>query len=71
MEIKFTDAEIQMLKLILSKMAIQENTGAIGVIHGLDRFISLDISLKKKEKEQIDNIAHKLKLGDTIKRVKK
>ena len=43
MDIKLTVDEIEVLKLVLSDIVIQDRTGQIGVMHGVDCFVSLHI----------------------------
>jgi hypothetical protein len=61
-EIKLTSDEVFILKAILSKLAIKGRTGEIGIVHGMDRFVSSQLILKKPERELLTSIAKKLGL---------
>lgn len=39
-EIKLTSDEVYILKAILSKLVIKGRTGEIGIMHGMDLFVS-------------------------------
>ena len=63
MDIKLTDDEIKMLRLVLQSVAIRARTGDLGIMHGMNRFVSTNRSFKKEERETLDSAAKKLGLG--------
>ena len=67
MEIKLTQEEVDTLKPIISKLCIRRRTGELGILHGLDRFVSLQIILKKLNIEVLENIAKKVGLNEITK----
>jgi len=71
MELKINDEEISLLRSILSQMAIQDHSSVLGFMHGLDRFVSLNLPLKKKQKDALNLLANKIGLAAGIKNVKK
>jgi hypothetical protein len=67
MDIKLTLEEVETLRLIFSKLCIRRRTGELGFLHGLDRFVSLQIVLKKTAIEVLENIAKKIGLNEITK----
>ena len=63
MDVKLTDDEVKMLRLVLQSVAVRARTGEIGIVHGMGRFVSTNRSLKKDERETLDAAAKKLGLG--------
>lgn len=61
-DIKLTPEETIVLKAILAKLAIKNRTGEIGIMHGMDRFVSSQLILKKPEQELLTSIGKKLGL---------
>lgn len=61
-EVKLTSDEIAVLRSVLSKFAIRGRTGELGVVHGLDRFVSANLILKKSDREALNTIASKVGL---------
>lgn len=47
---------------------MRERTGELGVLHGLDRFVSAQVILKGDERNALDDLANTL--GTAIKRAK-
>ena len=64
MDIKLTQEEIDTVRLILSKLCIRRRTGELGILHGMDRFVSLQIILKKPAIEVLENVAKKTGLNE-------
>ena len=54
--------EVEMLRLILSKVAVEKRTGQIGIIHGADPFISTQVVLKKDGRTLLYKLARKIGL---------
>ena len=64
MKVDFYEEEIELLKIVLSKVVIQQRTGSIGIIHGQDRFVSTNISLRKWHQKSLVSAYKKLGLND-------
>ncbi len=67
MEITLSSEEIEILKIALSKLVVKNRTGEIGILHGLDRFTSTHICLKKKERENLDALMKKVGIPKGLK----
>jgi hypothetical protein len=65
-EIKLTSDEVFVLKAILSKLAIKSRTGEIGITHGMDRFVSSQLILKKPERELLTSLGKRLGLESIL-----
>ena len=63
---KLTDEEIRLLRVVLAHLAIKTRTGELGITHGLDRFVSAGVALKKAERETLDATAKKLGLSSGL-----
>jgi hypothetical protein len=61
-EVKLTSEEIAVLRSTLSKFAVRGRTGELGVLHGLDRFVSTQLILKKSDRDALNAIAAKVGL---------
>lgn len=57
--ISLTPEEANELRPVLSAIVLRERTGEIGVLHGLDRFVSTHVCKKKKEIETLDTLAQR------------
>jgi hypothetical protein len=68
-ELKLTPEEATALQRVLQAVAIRERTGEIGVIHGLERFVSTQVTLKRHDLELLDSIARKVGLVQGLRRV--
>ena len=64
MDIKISESEKEILKIVLSQIIIKKRTGELGVVHGIDRFVSSNISLKKDGIETLDQLAKKFGIGE-------
>jgi len=51
------------LRSVLSVMVLRERTGEIGILHGMDRFVSTHVCKKKKEIEVLDAVAQRCGLS--------
>ena len=60
MEIKLSDSEIEVLKIIMSQLAIKGRTGEVGIMHGSDRFVSTQVILKKDAVLSLQQVAKKM-----------
>lgn len=61
-EVKLNPEEVAVLRSALSKFAIRGRTGELSVLHGLDRFVSAQLVLKKSDRDTLNGIAAKLGL---------
>lgn len=64
MEIKLNNEETSVLRVLLSQLTIKSRTGELGIIHGMDRFVSTNQVFKKKELEHLDQLAQKIGLNN-------
>lgn len=69
MEVKLTEDEIEVLKLALSEVVIQNRTGQIGILHGANRFVSMNIALKKQGRNALGSAYKKLGINSGAKEV--
>lgn len=67
-DVKLSSEELQLLRMIISPLVIKSRTGELGISHGMDRFVSSQVILKKKDLELLDSLAKKVGLGNGIKR---
>jgi hypothetical protein len=68
MEIKLSKEEASILREVLAQMKIRNRTGELGILHGMDRFVSTNVIFKKQHLELFDSAAKKLGLVNGIKR---
>jgi hypothetical protein len=68
-EVRLTDEEAQVMRDVLRRLVIRTRTGEVGIVHGMERFVSSQAVLKRKELETLDSAARKLGLGGGVKRV--
>jgi hypothetical protein len=61
-DIKVTTEEAAVLKAVLARLAIRSRTGEVGIVHGMDRFISSQLILKRGERELLAVLAAKVGL---------
>ncbi len=61
--ISISESEARELCTLLSVIHVRERTGEIGVVHGLDRFVSTSVCKKKKELDALDAIARRCGLA--------
>lgn len=63
MEVKLTEDEIAILRLVLSALSVKARTGELGVMHA-GRFISVQdgraVILKREDKNTLDRVARRL-----------
>jgi hypothetical protein len=62
-ETKLTADEAQVLRGVLSALVIRTRTGELGIVHGAERFVSTQRTLKKAERDALDAAARKLGLS--------
>ena len=68
-DVKLTDDELEMLRVAFTPLVIKNRTGELGIIHGMNRFVSTQICLKKRELDLLDSVAKKLGLGNGVRRI--
>jgi hypothetical protein len=68
MEIKLSKEEASILREVLAHMKIRNRTGELGILHGMERFVSTNVTLKKQHLELLDSAAKRLGLSNGIKR---
>ena len=61
--ISVSEDEAAQLRSVLSVMVLRERTGEIGIMHGMDRFVSTHVCKKKKEIESLDAVAQRCGLA--------
>jgi hypothetical protein len=65
-EIKITADEVQALRAMLSCLVLRDRTGELGLLHGLDRFVSSKRVFTKPERAIIQSVAKKLGLSSGL-----
>jgi hypothetical protein len=63
LEIKLNSDEIEILKRVISPLMVQKRSGQVGILHGMDRFVSTNVSLKESQKEILEGVFKKLGLS--------
>ena len=63
-----TEGQQKSLRKVLAAVAVRDRTGEVGVLHGLDRFVSAQVILKGDERAYLNALAGTR--GITIKRAK-
>ena len=71
MEVKLDAKEIDVLRILLNQVKIKTRTGELGISHGLNRFISTNISLQKSQLEKLDSMAKKIGILNGLERTEK
>ncbi len=69
MDIKLSENELQLLRGVLSQIVIKDRTGELGIMHGANRFVSTDLSLKKQHRQTLSSAYQKLGLNNFPKQV--
>ena len=65
---KLSSEEVQILRAVFAPMVIRSRTGELGILHGIDRFVSTQVILKKKDLDVLDSVAKKIGLSGGVKR---
>ena len=63
MEIKLDSDEIEILKRVINPLVVQKRSGQVGILHGMDRFVTTNVSLKESQKKVLEGIFQKLGLS--------
>jgi hypothetical protein len=67
-ELKLSPEEAQVLRKALSALAIRQRTGELGILHGMERFVSTNVSFRRPDLEALDAAARRLGLPDGVRR---
>lgn len=62
-ETRLTAEESEAVRMALATMVVKRRTGELGILHGADRFVSTQRTLRKAERDALDAAARKLGLG--------
>lgn len=68
MDLKLSPDEAALLKWVLSQLVVKRRTGEVGIIHGMDRFVSTNRSFRRPDLATLDSVAQKAGLASGIKR---
>jgi len=60
--------ELALLRAVLGQIVVRRRTGEVGILHGLERFVSTNLCLKKKDQAVLDTAAAKLGLASGVRR---
>ncbi len=66
MDVKLTDDEVKALRAALQPLVIKTRTGELGIVAGMDRFVSTGRVLKKADRDTLDAAAKKLGLSSGL-----
>lgn len=66
-----TAEESDVLRAVAGRLSIRKRTGEVGILHGMERFVSTQLCLKKKERQALDSALEKLGLRGGIKETEK
>lgn len=61
-EVKLASDEVAVLRAVMSKLCIRGRTGELGIVHGADRFVSTQLTLKKLDRAVLNAVANKVGL---------
>ena len=61
-DVRLTNDEVEVLRLLLGAIHIRARTGELGIAHGADRFVSTNICVRKPQKEALSLAFAKLGL---------
>ena len=59
MEAKLKDDEVQALKAVLGRIVIRSRTGEVGIMHGMERFVSTQLCMKKQQLDALSRRTHR------------
>ena len=62
-DVRLTAEEAEVLRRVLRTIAVRRRTGEVGVVHGMNRFVSTNQPLKQQERELLNAAARKLGLN--------
>ena len=61
-----TADEAEVLRRVLLSIAVRRRTGEIGVVHGMNRFVSTNQPFKQQDDDMLNAAARKLGLNGII-----
>ena len=61
--------ESEIIKTLISSFTLRKRTGEIGIMHGLERFISTHKTFKKQKVDTLDAVFKKFGLTNGIEKV--
>jgi hypothetical protein len=66
-EMKLSAEEAEVLCMVLASVAVKQQTGELGIVHGVGRFVSNGRALRKEQRTALDAAAKKLGLSVGVK----
>ncbi|WHI46933.1 hypothetical protein ACJJIE_04525 [Microbulbifer sp. TRSA001] len=69
MKIKLSDEEVSTLSAATKQLVVKKRTGEVGILHGMNRFVSAQVVLKKKDREALYSAFKKLGMAGFPKEV--
>ncbi|WP_020413054.1 hypothetical protein [Microbulbifer variabilis] len=69
MKIDLSDEEISTLREVTKQLVVKKRTGEVGIMHGMNRFVSTRVVLKKRDRENLSSAFKKLGLAGFPKEV--
>lgn len=61
--------EADVLRCVLGAITVKGRTGEIGIVHGMDRFVSSQLVLRKAQREALDSLAKRAGLSAGVRTV--
>jgi hypothetical protein len=52
----------------MASLVVKSRTGELGILHGIERFVSAQVILNKKDLDILDSMAKKMGLSAGVKR---
>ena len=68
--INLDNSEVEILNVILREFVIKDRTGELGILHGADRFVSTNICLKKRQRNELKALYNKFGMQNFPKEIK-
>ena len=62
-KVVLTAEEIDVLRAALVHFVVKDRTGELGILHGMDRFVSTHTCLRKAERQTLETAFRKLGLS--------
>jgi hypothetical protein len=59
-KITLSDQEVEALRVVLQQIVIKSRTGELGILHGIERFVSTKTPLKREMIAYLDSLASKV-----------
>jgi hypothetical protein len=64
--VTLTEDEVSVLREVISRLVVRDRTGELGIPHGLGRFVSTHLRLKKTDRVSLDAAARKIGLDGVL-----